>query len=61
MIARHSEVLHNLFLAPSSVSFNSLNINVIASALGTSADVWDNLMLTARKLLILNAERCPSG
>jgi hypothetical protein len=34
---------------------------VIASALGRSVDVWDNLVLTARKLLILKTERCPSG
>jgi hypothetical protein len=36
--------------------FNSLNTNVIASALGTSVDVCDNLCLTARKSLILNGE-----
>jgi hypothetical protein len=34
---------------------------VIASALGRTGDVWDNPLLTARKLLILKTERCPSG
>jgi hypothetical protein len=27
----------------------------------TRVDVWDNLGLTARKLVILKTERCPSG
>jgi len=42
-------------------SLHSLNSNVIASALGRSPDVWENLVLTARKLFILKTERCPSG
>jgi hypothetical protein len=45
----------------SSVPFNSLNRNVIASVLGSSPDVCDNLILTARKLLILKTERWASG
>jgi hypothetical protein len=42
-------------------SRNSLNPNVIASALGRSATWGDHLTLTVRKLLILKTERCPSG
>jgi len=34
---------------------------VIPSVLGSSPDVCDNLILTARKSLILKTERCPSG
>ena len=61
VLARHCEVLHRFLPEPASVSFNSLNTKMIASALGRSPDVCDNLMLTARKLLILKTERCPSG
>jgi hypothetical protein len=53
--------LTHFFSRPSSVCFNSLNTNVIASALGGSVGVCDNLRPTARKLLILKSERCPSG
>ncbi len=53
--------VHNFLPSPWSVRFNSLNTNVITSALGGSAGVWDNLRPTARKLLILKTERWPSG
>ena len=54
-------VLHNFFQAPSVIGFNSLITNVIASALGEITGVCNNQRLTARKLLILKTERCPSG
>ena len=50
-----------LFRARRQFRFNLLNPSAIVLALGRSVDVWDNLMLTARKLLILKTERCPSG
>jgi hypothetical protein len=58
---KHKKVLHSFSSERVVSSFNSLNTNVISSALGRRRDVCDNLMLIARKLLILNAERCPSG
>jgi hypothetical protein len=43
--------------SPSSVRYNSLNPNVIGSALGRTPEVCDNLILTARNLLILQVRR----
>jgi hypothetical protein len=61
VIAPHWEVLHSFLSSPTSVLYNSLNPNVIGSALGRGPDVCDNLTPTARKLLIVKTERCPSG
>ena len=47
--------------ARSSVRFNSLNPNVISSALGGSRDVCDNLLADRSQVVDSKAERCSSG
>ena len=61
LITGDEEVLHNFCRrAPSALS-KSLNSNVIEFHTQISRSVCDNLSETARKLLILKTERCPSG
>jgi hypothetical protein len=61
MIEVHSEVLHNFCERPPSALSKSLNSDVIEFHTWISTGVCDNLSQTARKLLILKTERCPSG
>jgi hypothetical protein len=58
---RSEEVLHTFCRRPPSVRSKSLNSNVIEFHGRIRRGVCDNLSQTARKLLILKMERCPSG
>jgi len=55
------EVLHTAAIVALSACVKSLNTHAIESNARSVGDVCDNPRLTARKSLILNAERCPSG
>ena len=61
MIGGDYEVLHNSSRCLHAVRLKPLNTKVIQYAVIKVDDVWDNLSQTARKLLILKTERCPSG
>ena len=56
-----SEVLHISRDTPSHVAVKPLNPNKIKFEALTIGNVCDNQCATARKLLILKTERCPSG
>jgi hypothetical protein len=61
LITGDEEVLHTFCRRPPSVRSKSLNSNVIEFHARIRRGVCDNLFQTARKLLILKTERCPSG